>query len=101
MHDSERTLTECQTGDEVDIVRYATETPLCGRLRELGLSPGHVVRVARAGSPMIVEVGASRLCLRGADASQLVVRPRQSVYEAVYTYAEFGAERALKSADPA
>ena len=60
----EMMLNECQTGDEADIVAVEAETNVAARLRELGLVPGTRVRVSRSGSPMILEIGASRVCLR-------------------------------------
>lgn len=45
------------------------------RLAELGLSSGNEVEVIRGGSPMLLIVGQSRLCLRTEDASQISVLP--------------------------
>lgn len=67
-------LTECEAGEEGRVTALDTDDGLASRLRELGLVPGAMVRVARTGSPMIVEVGNSRLCLRGAEASRVTVR---------------------------
>lgn len=67
-------LTECEAGEEGEIVSLDTQSSLAARLRELGLVPGARVRVARGGSPLIVEVGAARLCLRGEEAEQVRMR---------------------------
>jgi Fe2+ transport system protein FeoA len=67
-------LTECEAGEEGEVVTLDTDAGLGARLRELGLVPGASVRVARSGSPMIVEVGSARLCLRGEEASHVRVR---------------------------
>ncbi|MFA6244260.1 MAG: FeoA family protein [Candidatus Hydrogenedentales bacterium] len=69
-------LTECNAGEEVEVVELTADTALSARLRELGVMPGAPVRVARAGSPMILEVGESRFCLRGEDAARVTVRPQ-------------------------
>ncbi|MBX7255114.1 MAG: ferrous iron transport protein A [Candidatus Hydrogenedentes bacterium] len=69
-------LTDCGSGEEVEVVEMTADTALCARLRELGMVPGAPVRVARAGSPMILEVGESRFCLRGEDAARVTVRPQ-------------------------
>jgi Fe2+ transport system protein FeoA len=67
-------LTECDAGDEGEVVSLNGETSVIARLRELGLMPGAHVRIARSGAPMIVEVGNTRLCLRSEDASAAIVR---------------------------
>lgn len=67
-------LTDCCSGEEVEVVEMTADTALCARLRELGMVPGASIRVARAGSPMILEVGESRFCLRGEDAARVTVR---------------------------
>ena len=72
--DLELPLTECEAGEIGEVVSLDADTGLGARLRELGLVPGAYVRVARNGSPMIVEVGNARLCLRGEEASGVMVR---------------------------
>ena len=67
-------LTECEAGEEGEVVSLDTQTAPAARLRELGLVPGARVRVARGGSPLIVEVGAARLCLRGEEAARVRMR---------------------------
>lgn len=67
-------LTECEAGEEVEVVSLDADTGLGARLRELGLVPGVFVRAVRVGSPMIVEVGNARFCLRGEEASHVQVR---------------------------
>jgi ferrous iron transport protein A len=70
----EVTLSACQAGETGEIVEVAAESGLALRLRELGLVPGAALRVARSGSPMIVHVKETRLCLRGEDAEAILVR---------------------------
>lgn len=67
-------LTECDAGEEGQVVSLDIDTGLGARLRELGLVPGASVRVVRGGLPLIVEVGNARLCLRGEDVSGVMIR---------------------------
>lgn len=70
----ESPLSECQTGEEGVVASVDADTAVAARIRELGLVPGARIRVARAGSPLIVEVGSARLCLRGEEASRVLMR---------------------------
>ncbi len=67
-------LTDCMAGEEAEIADFSADSGLAGRLRELGLVSGSVVRVARQGSPMILEIGEARVCLRGEEAARITVR---------------------------
>ncbi len=67
-------LTECAEGDDVCVVALDSDSPLSARLRVLGVLAGVPLRIARAGSPLIIEVGETRLCLRGSEAEQVRVR---------------------------
>lgn len=68
-------LSACEQGDEVVVTAMEFESPLSVRLRELGVLAGVPVRIARAGSPLIIEVGETRLCLRGSEGNGVRVRP--------------------------
>jgi ferrous iron transport protein A len=46
-----------------------------GRLAELGIRAGCRVRVVQPGSPCLLDVGGCKLCLRGGECSQILVRP--------------------------
>jgi Fe2+ transport system protein FeoA len=48
--------------------------PLRSRLQELGLLPGARVRVLASGSPCILLLGQTRLCLRGEEADSILVQ---------------------------
>lgn len=48
------------------------------RLEELGLRVGEAVEMVNPGSPCIVVVGGTRLCFRGAEATNVLVRWRVS-----------------------
>ena len=61
--------------DEVAVIQsLAGPGPLRARLEELGLLPGARVRIVANGSPCILEVGQTRLCLRGEEADAILVR---------------------------
>mgnify|MGYP001618835896 CR=1 FL=1 len=67
-------LLDCTAGDEAEIIEITASTSLAARLGEMGMIPGAWVRVLRQGSPLIVQVGEARLCLRGSEASKIRVR---------------------------
>ena len=48
------------------------------RLEELGLRSGAVLEMIRSGSPCIIRVGGSTLCIRGHELAQVFVTPRMS-----------------------
>jgi len=61
--------------DEEAVIRIlAGPGPVRSRLQELGLLPGARVRVVASGSPCILQVGATRLCLRGEEADSILVQ---------------------------
>ena len=49
-----------------------------GRLAELGIRQGCRLQVVQPGSPCLLSVGGCKLCLRGAECSQILVRPVES-----------------------
>lgn len=77
-------LTDCTDGDEVFVVALDDDSPLSARLRVLGVMAGVPIRVARAGSPLIIEVGDSRLCLRANEAESVRVCPMELSWSAAY-----------------
>ena len=60
--------------EEAVIRVLAGPGPLRARLQELGLTPGARVRVLASGSPCILQVGETRLCLRGDEAEAILVQ---------------------------
>lgn len=46
-----------------------------GRLAELGIRPGCRFQVVQPGSPCLLNVSGCKLCLRGEDGAQILVRP--------------------------
>lgn len=73
-------LTDCTEGEEVFVTGLDSDSPISARLRVLGVMAGVPVRIARAGSPLIVEVGETRLCLRANEAEQIRVTPMGSAW---------------------
>jgi Fe2+ transport system protein FeoA len=58
------------------IVRHlAGEGALCQRLRELGLHEEAEVRLIRAGSSVVAQIAATRLCLTRQAATAVLVAP--------------------------
>ncbi|MDZ4859513.1 MAG: FeoA domain-containing protein [Candidatus Hydrogenedentes bacterium] len=88
-------LTACAAGEEVVVIELLTETGLTARLREMGLVSGASLRVVSNGIPMILELGETRLCLRGADAEGVFVRVAEP------SYAGMCFDELLEDADPA
>ncbi len=68
-------LPECVQGAEAWVVDVHGDSAIAVRLREVGMVPGTRVRIIRRGSPMIVELGNSKYCLRGQEASLVTVQP--------------------------
>jgi Fe2+ transport system protein FeoA len=63
-------------GQKARVIGFTQDSPLCRRLRELGLAPGKsVTYLCRAPlhDPLLIEVGDSRLSLRRAEASLVTV----------------------------
>jgi ferrous iron transport protein A len=64
-----------RTGDWADVEHVTGDPGWVGRLAELGVRIGCRLRVLQAGSPCLLQVGESRLSLRGDWALQILVRP--------------------------
>jgi len=64
-----------QTGDWADVADVTGEPGWVSRLAEMGVRIGCRLRVLQAGSPCLLQVGESRLSLRGDCGMQILVRP--------------------------
>lgn len=64
-----------QAGEWAEIADIHGDPSWVGRLAELGLREGCRLRVLRPGSPCLLQVAGCKLCLRGNDCSQILVRP--------------------------
>lgn len=67
-------LDHLQPGQWAEVADICGEPDLVGRLAELGLRAGILLRMLRAGSPCLLQVGGGRLSLRG-DHGLVLVRP--------------------------
>ncbi len=64
-----------ETGEWADVADVTGEPGWVGRLAELGVRIGCRLQMLRGGYPCLLQVGGSRLSLRGEDAMQILVRP--------------------------
>lgn len=64
-----------RAGEWGEIEEVSGQPAWVGRLAELGLRPGSRFRVLQPGSPCLLDVSGCRLCVRGAECSQILVRP--------------------------
>ena len=62
-------------GQWAEIAEVTGDPSWVGRLGELGLRQGCRLQVLQPGSPCLLQVSDCRLCLRGSDCSQILVRP--------------------------
>lgn len=67
-------LSAWRPGDEGVVIEAGGAPAFAARLREMGFLPGEPVRLLRAGCPLIVQIGDSRLGLRRRDAALIRVR---------------------------
>lgn len=70
-------LDELQPGHSATIVSLDESNPNVGRLADMGMIPGHEVRLIRRaplGDPLQVSVLNHELCLRKADARSIIVQ---------------------------
>ena len=63
------------TGEWADVADVSGDPGWVSRLAELGVRIGCRLLVLQAGSPCLLQVGESRLSLRGEWAMQILVRP--------------------------
>jgi ferrous iron transport protein A len=63
------------SGEWADVADVQGEPAWVGRLAELGVRVGSRLRVLRAGSPCLLQIGGSRLSLRSEAALHILVRP--------------------------
>jgi ferrous iron transport protein A len=68
-------LEEFHLGEWAEVAEVTGEPAWIGRMAELGIRAGCRLRVLRPGSPCLLQIGASRLSLRGQGCSQIMVRP--------------------------
>lgn len=64
-----------RAGEHGEIAELAGDPAWVGRLAELGLREGARLCVLQPGTPCLLQVANGRLCLRGSDSAQILVRP--------------------------
>ena len=62
-------------GEWADVADVGGEPSWVCRMAELGLRAGCRVQMLQSGAPCMLRVAGCRLCLRGCDSSQILVRP--------------------------
>jgi Fe2+ transport system protein FeoA len=62
-------------GEWADVAEVTGEPSWVGRLAELGVRTGSRLRMLQAGWPCLLQIGGSRLSLRGEQGAQILVRP--------------------------
>ncbi len=62
-------------GDWAEVEEVTGQPGWVGRLAELGIRQGCRVQVVQPGSPCLLSVSGCKLCLRGGECSQILVRP--------------------------
>jgi Fe2+ transport system protein FeoA len=72
-------LDSLHSGEWAEIAEVHGEPRWVGRLAELGIRPGTVVKVLQPGSPCLLEVDGCRLSLRLEYDLQILVRPAAAV----------------------
>jgi len=61
-------------GAWAEVAAVRGEPAWVGRMAELGLRPGCRLQILQSGSPCLLQVGGCRLCLRGEQLMQILVR---------------------------
>lgn len=64
-----------QPGEWADVAEVTGEPSWVGRLAELGVRAGSRLRMLQGGIPCLLQIGGSRLSLRGDQAAKILVRP--------------------------
>ena len=64
-----------QTGEWADVAEVSGDPSWVGRLAELGIRQGCRLQVLQPGSPCLLQVANCKLCVRGNDSAQILVRP--------------------------
>ena len=62
-------------GERAEVADVCGDPAWVGRLAELGIREGCKLQVLQPGSPCLLDISGCRLCIRGGDSSQILVRP--------------------------
>jgi Fe2+ transport system protein FeoA len=71
-------LSALRKGEVADIHDLAGAPERIRRLEELGLRAGVRLEMVQSGSPCIVRINGTKLCLRDGELTSVIVRPRKS-----------------------
>lgn len=66
-----------RAGETAEVAEVGGQAAWVGRLAELGIRPGCMLQVVQPGSPCLLNVDGCKLCLRGGESSQILVRPAE------------------------
>ena len=72
-----------RAGDWAEVVEVFGDAAWVGRMAELGLRPGCRLQILSAGSPCLLLINGTRLCLRAEQAMQVLVQPVSAEVPAV------------------
>ncbi|HEX4609605.1 MAG TPA: FeoA family protein [Urbifossiella sp.] len=64
-----------RAGEWAEVEEVTGQPAWVGRLAELGIRQGCRLQVVQPGSPCLLSVAGCKLCLRGGECSQILVRP--------------------------
>lgn len=64
-----------RAGEQAEVVDVTGDAATVGRMAELGIRLGCRLQVLQPGSPCLIELTGSRLCLRGDTCSRILVKP--------------------------
>jgi Fe2+ transport system protein FeoA len=64
-----------RAGEWAEVEEVTGQADWVGRLAELGIRQGSRVQVMQPGTPCLLKVAGCKLCLRGGECSQILVRP--------------------------
>ena len=62
-------------GEWADVAEVHGELVWVGRMAELGLRTGCRIQILQGGSPCLLQINGTRLCLRGEQAMRILVKP--------------------------
>jgi ferrous iron transport protein A len=64
-----------KVGEWADVADVSGDPAWVGRLAELGIRTGSRLCVVQHGSPCLLQLSGCKVCLRGTEASQILVSP--------------------------
>ena len=75
---AELPLEHLRPGEWADVTDVGGDPSWVCRMAELGLRTGCRVQMLQSGAPCLLQVAGCKLCLRGCDWAQILVRPCQT-----------------------